>query len=939
MSNEWEKYKDSIDFKRLRSLVEVYKQKAQTGEIKRYNEEQTKNDFIRQLFRALGWNTENNPNKNDRMKMEEGVNGKRADFEFSINDIPKVYVEAKSLKEEGIGFKQEYQWQAVNYAWLKSCSWAILTNFKTLIVYNADTPEGVWGYTLDIVNDFESRAEKLYYISKNGFESNALDEWAENEGKKPQKISVDKQLLSDLIHFRSVLSSDIQKNNQDKHLTQDELDEAVQRTLDRLIFIRNAEDRGLENRELSSNFRQWAEKERGNLIKRVRELYQEYKKSYNSGLFGKDDDKHISDQVQISNDALTEVIQGLYSPVGSHYAYDFSLIEADVLGKMYEQYLGNILKQTAKRAKLSESRTHRKEQGIYYTPSYIVDYIVKKTVGEYLKTHTPEEIEKVRILDPACGSGSFLIRAYQELENYWDGYYANIKGAKKSSKTVLQGRLEAEFEKYGFYNMKAKILLNNIFGVDLDPKAVEIARLNLLLKISEKKQKLPLLQGNIKVGNSLIESGEMSSKAFNWEKEFPEAIQNGGFDIVLGNPPWVFTRGENFTEEEKQVYSAFLKDSGVLQDKKGKNIQSGKLNLYALFLVKALKLSKENGQVSFIVPNNILRTTVYDSVRRFILQNSVIEELVDLSSGVFDQVTASSIVMTLSKNSSESVRDQNLVRVVHNVENLKTNSYDVNKTQQGAYLENTSYAMDIKLDQKEQNLIKKIVANSTQLGSYTKYIIEGIVGSLDRDVFNSKVDDRYKPFLIGKDIGRYSINFKGRFILYDRKRLHRARPEEVFTSKKIIMQRISGGKWPLKGCVDGHKFYTFASINNIILYKNDAIDYEYLIALLNSKLFNWYYAKKFTNASDLTVNISRTYLEELPIREGDEENRLVIHQLVSEILNLNAELAKERLKYTDDTKRKELRVAEIDDRIDKIVYGIYGLSQDQTTIIEKFFED
>ena len=216
------------------------------------------------------------------------------------------------------------------------------------------------------------------------------------------KRPVDKQLLKDMIHFREVLSKDIKKNN--PQVYEYFIDETVQRTLNRLVFIRNAEDREYEPKELKSNYNQWSRNERGHLVKKVRELYQHYCEVYNIGLFGKENEKiHTSDQVDICNEALSEVIQGLYSPKSANYSYNFAVLDTDVLGKIYEQYLGNILKQTPERAKLEESKTHRKEQGIYYTPSNIVDYIVKNTVGQYIKIHTPEEIRKVRILDPAYG--------------------------------------------------------------------------------------------------------------------------------------------------------------------------------------------------------------------------------------------------------------------------------------------------------------------------------------------------------------------------------------------------------------------------------------------------------------------------------------------------------------------------------------------------------
>ena len=304
-----------INFERIKELVYKYEVRKESGEIKRLSEAGTREDFISPLFKALGWNMENDPGRNDEVNKEENIAGKRSDYSFRINSIPKFFLEAKSLKEEDILFGKGYEKQAVNYAWLKSCSWAILTNFSTLAVYNADSASPVWGFTI-YAKDFLSDhgVEKLKLLSKIGFEKGLLDEWASRNGKKPMKRSVGKQLLQDMIHFREILSKDIKMNNPE--VSADKIDETVQRILDRLIFIRNAEDRDYEPKDLKSNFTQWAVKEKGHLIRKVRELYQHYRDVYNSGLFGKETDEiHISDQVEISNETLKEVIQGLYSPI------------------------------------------------------------------------------------------------------------------------------------------------------------------------------------------------------------------------------------------------------------------------------------------------------------------------------------------------------------------------------------------------------------------------------------------------------------------------------------------------------------------------------------------------------------------------------------------------------------------------------------------------
>ena len=911
----------NMDFERIIELISKYDQIKKSGEIRKYNEESTKKDFILPLFEALGWNTSNRAKKNDSISAEETISKKRVDYGFRINGIPKFFLEAKSLKEEGIQSNADYVNQAINYAWMKSCSWAILTNFETIAVYNADWKESNYGNNLFFVlhpSDFLTD-NRLVNLSKDAFENDELDKTASKWGKKQVKNPISKQLLLDMIHFREILSKDIVRNNQDKHLSQDDIDESVQRILDRLIFIRNAEDRGLEENRLLSILRQWHSKVKGHLVKEISRIYTDYDKNYNSKLFA----HHLCDDLYIENEALQEVIEGLNQSKDNSYRYDFSFIESDVLGNIYEQYLGNILKSTPKRAKLESSKAHRKEQGIYYTPSYIVDYIVKNTVGEYIKTHTPEEIRNVKILDPACGSGSFLIRAYKELGAYWKNKYRTENGIQETLKFD-----EAE----DFYSMKVEILKNNIFGVDLDPKAVEIAQLNLLLQISERKQRLPLLQNNIKVGNSLIDDPIISDRAFKWEEEFPEIMKEGGFNIVIGNPPYVFTRDVEF----KDSFKNFVQNTyflGLESEAKNRAKQSGKVNLYAIFLIKSILTMRNSGLFSFIIPNNILRTTTYDIVRKFILENCKIKEIVDLGSGIFEGVTASTIILVLEKETNKEEKDTNNVIVLNGLDE----SGDKRQIKQDKFAENTSYVFNITLGNNDLSLINKLEKKAVRLGTETKYIIEGIVGNLDKDVVDSILNEKCKKFLTGKDIGRYSILFKGKYIVYDRAKLHRARPEEVFINDKIIIQRISGGKRPVTAVIDRDCYYTFASTNLLVLKSESKFDLRYILALLNSKLINWYYVNKFTNASTLTVNVSKTFLEQIPVVLANESDVSTIIGLVDKMLTVKKQIIGLSDKRTEKRDALELESHNIDSAIDNAIYKIFGLTDKETKVVESFF--
>jgi len=270
-------------------------------------------------------------------------------------------------------------------------------------------------------------------------------------GKKLKKQPVSKQVLDDLLEAKKKLTKSILNHPRLNKISETELDESVQRILDRLIFIRTCEDRNIEQNHLLTAVRN---KNKKSLWEELKKIFRKFDELYNSKLF----EKHLCEQLFIDDEILEEIINSLYYTKDRSIYYDFSAINADVLGNIYEQYLGHILKNTPTSAKLKETHQHRKEQGIYYTPTYIVDYIVKNTVGEILKNIKPKDAAKLRILDPACGSGSFLIRAFDELVDYWQKVSPN------------------EFD----YFRKIEILENNIYGVDLDRQAVEITQMNLV---------------------------------------------------------------------------------------------------------------------------------------------------------------------------------------------------------------------------------------------------------------------------------------------------------------------------------------------------------------------------------------------------------------------------------------------------------------------------
>ena len=357
-----------------------------------------------------------------------------------------------------------------------------------------------------------------------------------------------------------------------------------------------------------------------------------------------------------------------------------------------------------------------------------------------------------------------------------------------------------------------------------------------------------------------------------WMFDIPD-----GFNIVIGNPPYVFTRDVEFDGNFKK----YIEDeyfSKMIRGKKSKSNQSGKINLFAIFIVKGLFVSSENGYLTYIIPNNILRTTTYDVVRRYLLENSHIEQIVDLGSGVFDNVTASTVVLGLSKKATTSK-----TKVITEINSIEKYDFSTKVFDQSQFLENVSYSFNIYMDELSLEISKLIASNKKLLESFCVDNIEGIVAHKHL-VFDSEGTNRV-PLIEGKDIKRYSIRKPSNFLLWNTKEIHRTRPDYLWESnKKIIIQRISGGTKPLVCAVDLNKYKSFASTNNLILKDKFKDHYYFFAALINSDVLNWYYANNFSNNSTLTVNISKTYMDQLPISEFSSDV-----SLMSEILHYTQE--------------------------------------------------
>lgn len=909
---------DNIDFERIKELIHKYEELKASDEVRKYNEEMTKKDFIQPLFEALGWNVYNRSKKSDSVSAEEKVSKGRVDYGFRMNGIPKFFLEAKSLREDSINYKIEYLRQAIDYAWMKSCSWAILTNFESLVVINADVKESNLTSSIffvlhpaDFLDDYRFRL-----LSKKSFETGGLDEEATRWGKRQFKKPIDAQLLEDLIEFRQRLSESIKENNSDGIKHGNVLDESVQRILDRLIFIRNAEDRGLEPNQLESNARQWADLGKGNLLQEISKVYKVYDANYNSELFA----FHPCDRLIIDNGTLLSVIEGLNHARDNSYRYDFSVIPSDTLGIIYEQYLGHILKETPKRTKLSESLKHRKEQGIYYTPSNIVEYIIKNTLGEYLNSSKNAEVRAVRVLDPACGSGSFLIRAYQELEEFWA-----VKEGLEISRLDVVGE-------HKFYTRKVDILRENIHGVDLDLKAVEIAHLNLLLRISEKRQHLPLLKENIKVGNSLIDEPGSGISGFNWKEQFPDRLGAGGFDIVVGNPPYVESRDIDdndwtfFRDHYKSAYKRF--------------------DLSVLFLERAISLLKPNGLLGFILTSKFAVSDYGLEIRKIILENCLIERIVDISNlQVFKEASTYPYILVLRKESDAEKRKLHKVKVTKALSMNQLNDMsDFYEIRQELFESTPHCIFSTELTPNVNRIIEKVLANSDSLSKLCK-MKDGIhTGNVrDKLIVNQRIDKKCHKLITAESIDRYSVSWSGLWVRYDPNLIDSdkgeygaLRDEKIFTAKEKLVT-VLFGKRPEVG-YDKKGLYANNSVK-IILPVNTNVNLKYILAVLNSDLIAFYY-RIFFFPTHVRGGYMQFYPQDfltLPIKKANKESADRISEAVDKVLELN-HLRTELTEASEDWNQINKELKRLDAKLNEMIYQVYGLNAHQRELVERYLQ-
>lgn len=535
----------------IRKLVEKYEELVSNGKTHEYSEADVGTKFILPLLEALGWNTKNI----DEVKEQKRTLSGAVDYSLRFNQKDVLLVEIKDFDvKDGLdghyvirGKKETFPEQATRYGWHLKVEWVILTNFKELRLYNSYTKNPSDGLRIKMkYGDYLTKFDELWQLAKERVSEGSL---AILEARKERK-NIDEEILDDLLAIRQSLTNNIHKNN--PKLNPEQIKECVQKIMDRLLVVRVSEDRGILGFEsLYKDLDAW--KNRGlstPFMRNLKGLFRDFDEVYNTKLF----ETHFCEDLRIDNKTLEDVVYTLYK-------YNFDLISSDVLGAIYEDYIGHLLESTKKGIEITESKQIRKKGGIYYTPTYVVDYVVRQTLGRYLEQfENPEQVSQIKVLDASCGSGSFLIKAFDVIKEWYEMY----------NEKHIQSTLESQFKKVT--NTERKILDENIFGVDLDAQAAEIASVNLMLKGIRKNEKLPQILGeNIKIGNSLITPSEeleeyfngkvANEKPFDWGDEFRDITKNGGFDVILGNPP----HGAELTKEERKYFEEKYETNKKLQ--------------------------------------------------------------------------------------------------------------------------------------------------------------------------------------------------------------------------------------------------------------------------------------------------------------------------------------------------------------------------------------
>ena len=919
------------------------------------------------MFKTLGWDIDNEKGYAEAYKdviheysQKTKDTVKAPDYYFRIGGTGKFFVEAKK-PSVNIEYDIHPAFQLRRYGWSAKLPLSILTDFEEFAVYDCRVPprkndKASTARIMFITYDkFIERWDELEEIfSREAVLKGSFDKFAESTKKKRGTAEVDEAFLKAMEAWRMMLAKNIALRN--SKLSIRELNFAVQKTIDRIIFLRICEDRGIEDYGELMNLLNGS-----NIYGRLKIIFTQADEKYNSGLFHFELEKgreeppdELTPNISIDDKILKEIIKNLYYPESP---YEFSVLPADILGQVYEQFLGKVIRLTpAHHAVIEDKPEVKKAGGVYYTPTYIVDYIVKNTVGKILEKKTPKQIAKIRILDPACGSGSFLLGAYQNLLDWHLNYYSkhiNEKGIKPGSKKspvyeAANGDIKLTTAQ------RKRILLNNLYGVDIDTQAVEVTKLSLLLKVLEgesgeslsnqmrmfRDRALPDLANNIKCGNSLIspdfydqtemnfldEEEKLRINVFDWNTEFKEIMLNGGFDVVIGNPPY-YGRASGFSKEEKE----YIQKSFVSSE--------GKYETYQLFIEKALSLLKHQGLHSFITPQTWLSIVQSKKLREFIKKNFSFDSILYSQKTIFN-VSVDNIVYSIKK----SIYKKGLNIFLYTHDFIADVASPFNSIPQKDLYKGEELVIDVFGDEKVNSIESKIRLQSIPLSSicYAKDGVKVVGPAKDFAFSKEKIDETFFPMVAGKDIVKYNLVWGGYYCCRDKRKIERQnatdirlREEFIFNRKKIVLRKTGSS---IVSAIDIDNFYYEQSLFSISLKELDSNHkLELILGIINSKLANYLLKANPFSKKKTFPQIRLHWLKEFPIPsiQSLEENYKIVTKIISNVNSIQKAVKDLKKVKTPAERTAQLRqIKAADKQIDQLVYKLYGLTDKEIKIVE-----
>jgi hypothetical protein len=1011
----------------VKRLVDRFQQHADEIRSPDYNEALIRIDFINPLMTELGWDIENRQGfaeryrevvHEDRVKVAGQT--KAPDYSFRIGGQRKFFLEAK---KPAVDIKNNWEpaYQLRRYAWSAKLACSLLTDFEELAIYDARIQPkqlekaSVARREFIRYTDYCDRWDFLAgTFSKDAVLRGEFDKYCESKkGRGAQPF--DDAFLAEIEQWRKAIATSLARHN--PALDEQGLNFAVQRIIDRIIFLRIAEDRGTEP---VAQLQALVNGDR--VYERLNEVFRRADERYNSGLFHfareKDRDENpdtLTPALELDDKTLRGIIKGLYYPQSP---YEFTVVSADILGSVYERFLGKVITLTAgHNAKVEEKPEVRKAGGVYYTPTYIVDYIVKNTVGKLLPPTpspgtpgegrveglSPKYAPKLKILDPACGSGSFLIGAYQFLLDWYLAQYTagDATALATGKKPVLRPGVAGGWALT--INERKRILLDHIHGVDLDDQAVEVTKLNLLLKCLEgetsqtlgfeqrlfRERALPDLGRNIKCGNSLIGMDIIGTKAweemsedlqrainpFDYNEAFPQVFKQAGFDVVLGNPPYI--RVQRIRHEESDYLFAHYKSP------------ASKLDLSLVFLEKSLQVLNDHGLAAFICTSQWMATD-YGRNLRELLSHGELHEITDFGSlPVFAGVSTYPAIFVLGPERKAELR----YRRIESRSQLTLTGIASAPLQAVALT---------RLTPEPWNLLGLDVAAIARKAGATVRLLDelgnayiGLKTGMNEAFVVSGAEVRAKglegsfvyPYAYqGEEVKRYAVLEPAESVIYpyvegadgdaklveesvlrakaphvlrhlaqfkpelqkrmDSRRLYaldgkwfrhlRAGSFRHIRPKKLVMKGIA--KRNEVGLLPENTAFDGANCPVIIIDKTESHATEYFLALLNSRLLS--YVLRLICPAKLSgyVRYSANGVGLCPIRllNLDEKSEKATHDrlvsLVGTMLSLHKRLAAEQLPQRREQVQREIDAT--DRQIDQLVYQLYGLTDDEIRIVE-----